>query len=107
MPFQIQNVDNVDEYVRPVEGEPLQLQTPSVRLSASRHLDDDPIMNKILQDAGTNLENRDQTTAEPDRHHMDRPLAPIPVTKLTAETDEEILEAIKDYAEYNLVTKLI
>ena len=33
----------------------------------------------------------------------EKPAAPVPITKLTASTEEEILQTIKDYADYNLV----
>ena len=35
----------------------------------------------------------------------EKPAAPVPITKLTASTEEEILQTIKDYADYNLVCK--
>ena len=33
----------------------------------------------------------------------EKPGAPVPITKLTASTEEEIMQTIKDYADYNLV----
>ena len=33
----------------------------------------------------------------------EKPAAPVPITKLTASTEEEIMQTIKDYADYNLV----
>ena len=36
----------------------------------------------------------------------EKPAAPVPITKLTASTEEEILQTIKDYADYNLVRNI-
>ena len=74
----------------------IELPTPSsARTSAARQLDDDPIMNRVLEEV---------IADDADRQRFERPQAPIPVTKLTAESDEEILAAMKDYAEYDLVS---
>ena len=102
----------MDSYVRPVQDgnvqyHPIQLQTPR----GVKNLDNDPIMNRILEEVVA--DDAEKTKTERPNAPIPRPVIPPappeppPVTKLTAETDEEIMDAIKDYAEYNLVSLIL
>ena len=60
-------------------------------------------MNQLLLDRIESLSQDNSPHVIPEPVPGERPKAPVPVTKLTAQSEEEILQTIKDYAEYNLV----